>query len=132
MGHIYYLNVEDQEMIDLISGKKRMIIRGWVKHKLRNDGVCVGDILYFIDEESDGQLMARGDTVNVYASGRMSCREELVDLILRYQNKLQLDINQLKKWVKNKYILLIEVENVEMVTPHQIELTNLFAAGHEI
>ena len=48
------------------------------------------------------------------------------------QNKLQLDINQLKKWVKNKYILLIEVENVEMVTPHQIELTNLFAAGHEI
>lgn len=117
MDHIFFLHPEDQELSDLLSGYKSMIIRGWNNEQAVSPGVKVGDILYFVNYDDDDTVKAKGRTVKVIKAGKFSCREELVDLLLRYQHKLQLDIKQLKKWVQKKYIILIEVDNVRSVTP---------------
>jgi hypothetical protein len=120
MDHIYYLYPEDRELGDLLSGCKSMIIYGWNNDGQPSPEIKVGDNIYFVNQDDLDTVKAKGRTVNLISAGKFSCREELVDLLLRYQHKLQLDIVQLKKWVQKKYILLIEVDNVHPVNPFSL------------
>lgn len=121
MDHVVYLDTKTGEMAELLSGEKSMIIQGAVGRRMPCGKVGAGDVLYFINNNGEGIVRAKGKAINVVNSKKISRREESVDFILRHQDKLQLYNGQLKRWAGKRYLVLIEVSDVEDVAPFKID-----------
>jgi len=120
MDHVVYLDAKAKELDILLSGKKTMIIRGATGRKLPYGRVSSGDVLYFINNNAEGVVKAKAKAKRVVNSDRMS-KEESVALVEGYQDKLQLTAKQFKRWAGKRYIVLIEVEEVEQLAPFPID-----------
>jgi hypothetical protein len=112
MDHVVYLDTKAKEIENLLSGKKTMIIRGAAGRKLPYGRVNTGDILYFINNNAERIVKAKATVVSVFNSEKMTSVES-VNLIKKYQNKLQLTEAQFKRWAGKRYLVLIEVNKVE-------------------
>lgn len=121
MDHVVYLDAKSEEMDELLCGIKSMIIRGGAGRRIPYGSVYAGDMLYFINNNGEGFVKARGKAISVFNSEKITRREESVDLILRHQDKLQLYNGQLKRWAAKRYIVLVEVADVEHVVPFGID-----------
>jgi hypothetical protein len=120
MDHVVYLDAKAKELDILLSGKKTMIVRGATGRKLPYGRVSSGDVLYFINNNAEGVVKAKAKAKRVINSDRMS-KEESVALVEGYQDKLQLTVKQFKRWAGKRYIVLIEVEEVEQLAPFPID-----------
>jgi hypothetical protein len=120
MDHVVYLDAKANEMDSLLDGKKTMIIRGATGRKMPYGRVNGGDVLYFINNNAEGVIKAKAKAKKVINSEKMS-KEESVALVEGYQGKLHLTDKQLKRWAGKRYIVLIEVEEVEQLTPFPID-----------
>jgi poly(3-hydroxybutyrate) depolymerase len=120
MDHVVYLDAKAKELDILLSGKKTMIVRGATGRKLPYGRVSGGDVLYFINNNAEGFVKAKAKAKRVINSDRMS-KEESVALVEGYQDKLQLTVKQFKRWAGKRYIVLIEVEEVEHLAPFPID-----------
>jgi len=120
MDHIVYLDAKSSELENLLSGKKTMIIRGATGRKLPYGRVDSGDVLYFINNNAEGEVRAKSIVVNVFNSEKME-EAESISLVKKNQNKLQLSEKQFDKWAGKGYIVLIEVKNVESIKPFAID-----------
>jgi hypothetical protein len=120
MDHVVYLDAKAKELDILLSGKKTMIVRGATGRKLPYGRVSSGDVLYFINNNAEGVVKAKAKAKRVINSDRMS-KEESVALVEGYQDKLQLTAKQFKRWAGKRYIVLIEVEEVEQLAPFPID-----------
>jgi len=120
MDHVVYLDAKAKELEILLSGKKTMIIRGATGRKLPYGRVNSGDVLYFINNNAEGVVKAKTKTKRVINSDRLS-KEESVALVEKYQDKLQLTTRQFKRWAGKRYIVLIEVEDIEPLAPFPID-----------
>ncbi len=120
MDHVVYLYTKSKEMENLLNGKKAMIIRGAVGRKLPYGRVNIGDVLYFINNNAEGVVKAKSKTKWVMNSDKMS-KEESVFLVESYQDKLQLTDKQFNRWAGKRYIVLIEVDEVEQLAPFPID-----------
>ena len=125
MEHVIYLDDDVTELNDLLSGRKSMIIQS--SHDFWNDykEVVVGDTLYFMIEDGGGHVEARGMAIDVIKTENLSKKEEIVDLILHHQDKLQLTVSQLKKWVRTHFLTLIEVSGVEEMSGYYLKSNTL-------
>lgn len=97
-----------------------MIIRGAAGRKLPHGRVFIGDVLYFIYNNGEGEIKAKASVAWVFNSEKMT-EEESVALIKKYQKKLLLTDKQFERWGGKRYIVLIEVINVKEITPAAIE-----------
>jgi hypothetical protein len=120
MDHIVYLDASAKELDLLFSGKKSMIIRGATGRKMPYGRVNQGDTLYFINNNSEGVIQARAKVERVLNSDRMT-EEESAQLIDRHQNMLLLSKKQYDRWAGKRYLVLIEVKEVEKVEPFRID-----------
>jgi len=120
MDHIVYLDASAKELDLLFSGKKSMIIRGATGRKMPYGRVNQGDTLYFINNNSEGVIQARAKVERVLNSDKMT-EEESAQLIDRHQNMLQLSKKQYDRWAGKRYLVLIEVKEVEKVEPFRID-----------
>jgi len=120
MDHVVYTDAKSGEMVLLISGEKRMIIRGATGRKLPYGRVSPGDILYFMNNNAESLVKAKGVVSDVIHSDRMS-ESESVAFIEKYQNKLQLTTDQIRRWSGKRYIVLIEVCQVRETDPFPID-----------
>lgn len=120
MDHVVYVDAKSNEMEKLISGDKTMIIRGAAGRKLPHGRVYVGDNLYFINNNGEGEVKASGVVKFVFNSDKMS-EEESISLVEGNQAKLKLTDKEFKKWAGKRYIVLIEVEKVRSITPFAID-----------
>ena len=120
MDHVVYLDAGAGEMEILLSGTKRMILRGAAGRKLPYGRVNSGDILYFINNNAEGVVKARARAKQVIHSEKMS-KQESVAFVESYQDKLQLTPKQFKRWAGKRYIVLIEVEEIEQLPPFPID-----------
>ncbi|MGD8456648.1 MAG: hypothetical protein PVF83_09710 [Anaerolineales bacterium] len=120
MDHVVYLDAKANEMENLISGKKTMIIRGAAGRKLPYGRVSNSDVLYFINNNAEGVVKAKGTVKEVTNSDKMT-KEESVALVEGNQDKLQLTAAQFKRWAGKRYIVLVEVDQVEDLTPFPID-----------
>ena len=120
MDHVVYLDAKANEMESLIDGKKTMIIRGATGRKMPYGRVNNGDVLYFINNNAEGVIKAKAKAKKVINSEKMS-KEESVALVQGYLHKLHLTDKQFKRWAGKRYIVLIEVEEVEQLAPFPIE-----------
>ncbi|OHD08575.1 MAG: hypothetical protein A2086_13065 [Spirochaetes bacterium GWD1_27_9] len=123
MDHVVYLDAKANELDSFLSGKKSMIIRGATGRKLPYGRVSVGDELYFINNNAEGQIKSKGVVSYVFNSEKME-KEESIALIKKYQDKLQLTDKQFAKWSEKRYIVLIEVNKIEELTPFAIDKSN--------
>lgn len=111
MDHVVYLDAKANELEKLMDGKKRMIIRGATGRKLPYGRVNKGDILYFINNNAEGVVKAKGIVDYVFNSEKMT-KEESIALVKKHQDKLLLSDNQYKKWAGRRYIVLIGIKNI--------------------
>lgn len=123
MDHIVYLDAKANELENLFSGKKTMIVRGATGRKLPYGRVNVRDFLYFINNNAEGKVKAKSIVSFVLNSEKMTPNESN-KLLGKYKEKLQLTNDQLKRWAGKRYIVLIEVKNVKEILPFSIDKSN--------
>lgn len=121
--HVVYTDAKFNEMENLLSGSKTMIIRGATGRKLPYGRVEKGDVLYFINNNAEGQVKAKAKVRSVYNSEKMD-KETSEKLVKDNQAKLQLSDKQFGKWAGKRYIVLIEVESVEEIEPFGVDKSN--------
>ena len=114
MDHVVYLDAKSNELENLLSGKKSMIIRGATGRKVPYGKVNVGDILYFINNNAEGEIKAKGVVSSVFNSEKMT-KDESIALVKKYQDKLKLTARQFQKWAGKRYIVLIEIKNIKKI-----------------
>jgi hypothetical protein len=120
MDHVVYLDAKAKEMEILLDGKKTMIIRGAAGRKMPYGRVNKGDMLYFINNNAEGVVKAKAKAKSVINSDKLS-KEVSIALVERYQDKLQLTARQFKRWAGKRYIVLIEVGDVDQITPFSLD-----------
>jgi hypothetical protein len=120
MDHVVYLDAKAKEMESLLSEKKTMIIRSAAGRKMPYGRVDSGDVLYFINNNAEGVVKARAKVKGVINSDKMT-KEESVALVEEHQDKVRLTAKQFKRWAGKRYIVLIEVEEVEQLAPFPID-----------
>lgn len=120
MDHVVYLDAGAREMESLLSGSKGMIIRGATGRKLPYGRVYEGDILYFINNNAEGFIKAKARVKCVIESGKMT-EDKSIQFIREHQDKLQLTDKQFARWAGKRYMVLIEVDQVEEITSFPID-----------
>jgi hypothetical protein len=120
MDHVVYTDAKAGEIVMLLSDKKKMLIRGATGRKMPYGRVFPGDILYFINNNAEALVKAKGVVSEVIHSDRMS-ETESVAFVEEHQDKLKLTADQLKRWSGKRYIVLIEVSQVVEVEPFAID-----------
>lgn len=123
MDHIVYLDAKAQEMEKLLAGIKTEIIRGATGRKLPYGRVNIGDILYFINNNAEGLVKVRATVAAVFNSEKMD-KNTSVNLVKEHQDKLQLTDKQFERWAGKRYIVLIEVKNIEPLEPFKFDKSN--------
>ena len=120
MDHVVYLDASAKELELLLSAKKTMIIRGATGRKLPYGRVNQNDVLYLINNNADGYVRAKVKVKSVLNSKKMT-EEESAQLVDRYQDKLQLTRKQYERWAGKRYLVMIEISDVEKIEPFRID-----------
>lgn len=120
MDHVVYLDASAKELELLLSAKKTMIIRGATGRKLPYGRVDQNDVLYLINNNADGYVRAKAKVKSVLNSEKMT-EEESAQLVDRYQDKLQLTRKQYERWAGKRYLVMIEITDVEKIEPFRID-----------
>lgn len=116
MEHVVYLDARAKELDKLLLGRKSMILRGATGRKLPYGRINVGDTLYFINNNAEGLIKAKGGVLFVFNSEKMNT-DESIALLKKNQDKLQLTDKQLQRWGGKRYIVLVEVSDIEKIKP---------------
>ena len=123
MDHVVYLDAKAKELDNLINGIKSMIVRGATGRKLPYGRVTEGDVLYFINNNGEGEVKAKGVVSSVYNSDMLSV-EESFETIIKNQDKLQLPDKQFKKLAGKRYLVLVGLQDIETINPFHIDRTS--------
>jgi hypothetical protein len=123
MDHVVYLDAKAKELENLVNGNKSMILRGAAGRKIPHGRVYKGDILYFINNNGEGEVKAKGVVSQVISSGKLSV-EESFETIIRHQDKLQLPDKQFEKFAGKRYLVLIGLDDISEVAPFRIDKSN--------
>ncbi len=120
MDHVVYLDASAKELDLLLSAGKTIIIRGATGRKLPYGRVNQNDVLYFINNNADGYVRAMAKVKSVLNSEKLT-EDESAQLVDRYQDKLQLTRKQYERWAGKRYLVLIEISDVENIEPFSID-----------
>jgi hypothetical protein len=123
MDHVVYLDAQAKELEKLLSGQKTMLIRGAAGRKLPHGRVFAGDVLYFINNNAEGVVRARAAVAAAIHSDKLS-EDASRALVQQYQPKLSLTEKQLARWAGKRYLVLVEVANVEAIPSFAIDKSN--------
>lgn len=124
MDHIVYPYCPDAELNNLSTGNNPMIIRG-------SDTIChpygvikKGDTLYFVDRKVDNEISYCGTVSSVINSDKLT-KEESIELVITYQERLQLPDDQFYKVAGCKYLILIGIENYRQIVPFRFHYKSI-------
>lgn len=120
MDHVVYLDASTKELASLLAGTKTMLVRGAMGRKTPYGRVHPGDNLYFLNNDAGGVISAKANVRNVSNSEALTA-EGSFQLIADHQAKLQLTDKQLKRWGGKRYLVLIEVEQVQEIQPFRVD-----------
>jgi hypothetical protein len=120
MDHVVYLDAGAEEMERLLSGAKTMIIRGATGRKMPYGRVKTGDRLYFLNNNAEGLIRVKAQVRSVTESDKMEA-DASVQFVREFQDKLQLTEKQFARWAGKRYIVLIEVDQVQEIPPFPID-----------
>ena len=78
------------------------------------------DMLYLIENDGSGLVRAKTKALSVFNSEKMTV-DESISLVEQHQDKLQLTSSQNKRWAGKRYLVLIEIGEVEAVEPFIVD-----------
>ncbi len=119
MDHVVYLDTKAKELEKLLQGEKSMIIRGAAGRKMPYGRVNENDMLYFIQNNGEGLVRAAARVKRAIHSPKMN-REESEQLVADYQPRLNLTAAQMKRWSGKRYLVLIELQDVQPLEPFAV------------
>ena len=122
MDHVVYVDKKAHELEKLITGKKSMIVRGSTGRKLPYGRVQAGDRLFFVENNGNGLVRASSVVSEVFNSEKLA-ETESADLLKKNQSKLDLTPEQFKRWSGKRYLVLVEVEKINVEKPFSIDRT---------
>jgi hypothetical protein len=120
MDHVVYVDTKARELEKLLAGEKTMIVRGATGRKLPHGRVHENDRLFFIQNKGDGMVRACAVVREVFNSDRLT-EEQSSSLLKTHQPRLNLTPDQIKRWSGKRYLVLIEVADVQPVQPFAID-----------
>jgi hypothetical protein len=120
MDHVVYVDTKARELEALLAGEKTMIVRGATGRKLPYGRVQVNDCLFFIQNKGDGMVRASARVSEVFNSEKLT-EEGSAELLRANQSKLHLTPEQIKRWSGKRYLVLIEVTNLQPLEPFAID-----------
>lgn len=120
MDHVVYLDAAAKELDSLLAGRKTMILRGATGRKIPHGRVQPGDVLYLINNNSEGVIRARANVESVFNSDKLT-EAESASLIEAHQDRLQLTKKQIERWAGKRYLVLIGVSGIDEVEPFRID-----------
>ena len=120
VDHVVYVDVKAKEMEKLLDGSKNIIIRGATGRKMPYGRVNVEDILYFINNNGEGQVKAAAKVIRVFNSDKLD-KEQSEQLVSDNQKKLQLSDKQFRKWAGKRYLVLIEIDQAKAIESFEID-----------
>ncbi len=123
MDHVVYVDVRDRELEKLLTGKKRMIVRGASGRKMPYGRVRPHDRLFFVQNDGKCQVHACAEVTMVFDSPRLVGEESRL-LIEGNQDQLQLSQTQTERWIGKRYLVLISVSQATAVGPFSIDRNN--------
>lgn len=120
MDHVVYVDAKAGELEKLLAGEKTMIIRGAAGRKLPHGRVNAGDRLFFIRNNGEGLVRAIARVSEALHSEKLT-EDQPRDLLNANQSKLALTPEQAKRWAGKRYLVLVEVEDVQAVESFPID-----------
>jgi hypothetical protein len=120
MDHVVYLDAKEQELERILTGEKRMIIRGAAGRKMPYGRINQGDRLYLINNDGSGLVHASAEVIQVHQSEKMT-KETSAEFVKKFQEKLKLSQNQFNRWAGKRYIVLVELDQVQDFEPFRID-----------
>ena len=120
MDHVVYLDSKAKELEKLLMGNKSMLIRGAAGRKLPYGRVNGGDKLYLLENDGSGMIKAVAEVSSVLNSEKMD-QDQSKALVDEHQDRLQLSTAQTKRWAGKRYLVLIEISNIENLEPFTID-----------
>lgn len=120
MDHVVYLDWRSRELENLVKGNKSMIIRGASGRKLPYGRVNEGDVLYFVNNNGEGEIKASALVSSVLNTEKLSV-EESYETIINHQDRLQLPDKQFEQIAGKRYLVLIGLTDVKPVQPFRID-----------
>jgi len=131
MDHIVFLDSGSRELENLVSGNKSMIIRGAAVRTVPHGRVSEGDVLYFIINNGEGRVRAKGVVSSVLNTERLTV-EESFETIIKNQDKLQLPDKQFEKIAGKSFLVLIGIEDIKEIKPFRIDRSGFANVGNWI
>ena len=120
MDHVVYVDSKAKELETLLSGEKTMIIRGAAGRKVPYGRVHTGDCLYLIQNNGEGLIKASAIVKSTIHTEKLT-ESESVQMVEKNQPALQLTAQQRKRWAGKRYLILIELENIQPCEPFPID-----------
>jgi hypothetical protein len=120
MEHLAYCEAKANELERIVKGEKSMLIRGAAGRKLPYGRVTPGELIYLIENDGKGLIVAKGEIAEVINSEKLS-EDGSTQMILDHKEKLKLTDDQFKRWSGKKYLCLVEVKNVTSIPPFSYE-----------
>ena len=120
MDHVVYVDAKAKELAEILNRNKTMIIRGAAGRKMPYGRVSQGDTLYLIENDGSGLVRARAKVVSVLNSEKMTPPES-ISMVEQYQDKLQLTTSQTRRWAGKRYLVLIEIDEVQALESFRID-----------
>jgi hypothetical protein len=120
MDHVVYVDTKAHELETLLAREKTMIVRGATGRKLPYGRVHAEDRLFFIQNTGDGMVRARATVREVCNSEKLT-EEGSAALLQANQSRLRLTPEQVKRWAGKRYLVLIEIENIQPLEPFVID-----------
>jgi len=120
VDHVVYVDAKARELKKLLTGEKTMIVRGAAGRKLPHGRVQSRDRLFFIENSGEGLVRASAVVSDVFNSEKLS-EEQSADLLRSSQLKLNLTPEQIKRWAGKRYLVLIEVNDIQPIKPFVID-----------
>lgn len=124
--HIVYVDEKSGVLEKLLDGSKRMLIRDGHDHKPPYRDVRAGDDIYFIPNNASDKVRAMARVKEVLDTEKLSLTDSQA-LLHKHKAALQLNDAQLWEWAGLECAVLVAVENVQPVSPFQIDRSHF---GH--
>jgi hypothetical protein len=120
MDHLVCTDESTGELKGLIRGTRTMIVRGVGEREAPYGTVDSGDTLFFTSGGTPPSVCAKAVVARVVSSGWLTEKRAAAHLA-RYQHQLRLTKNEIKRWSKSRYLVLIAVDSVARITPFTLD-----------
>ena len=112
MIHIVICDNKTKELDKIISGERKILLRGSASRKIPHSRIYVNDELYFVEKGSNVSYY-HADVLDTEFYSRLT-NEEINNIFDKYKDNLALDEVEEKKW-KKKSITVIKFKELKKI-----------------